>query len=221
MPLLLLFGMMFLAADPAFRSLLASIVAPFLDPLIDLGVPFYIVVLILASFTGIYASFIQKFTTNWKLQHKIRERQKRFGVESREAQASGDRQRIEKLNEERKEMMQDSSQMSSGMMKPMMYTLVITWPIFMWMWHVITEMQVGIFASINAFPTMGIGDLSGAFTSQVLISSNELFFNLPFAGKISMAGYIIVFPAWLMWYLLYSFTINQVIRKAYKIGFPQ
>ena len=220
MPLLLLFGMMFLAADPAFRSLLASIVAPLLDPLVSAGVPFYIVVLILASFTGIYASFIQKFTTKWELQHKIRERQKRFSIESREAQASGNRQRIEKVNEERKEMMQDSSQMSSGMMKPMMYTLVITWPIFMWMWAAISDMQGDIFASLNAFPVMGIGDLSGAFTSQVLISSDELFFNLPFAGTISMAGYILVFPAWLMWYLLYSFTINQVIRKAYKIGFP-
>jgi len=118
-------------------------------------------------------------------------------------------------------MMQDSSQMSSGMMKPMMYTLVITWPIFMWMWAYITDMQNALFFSLNAFPAMGMGELGGLFVSEALHTSSVLYFNLPFAGYTSMAGYMVVFPAWMMWYLLYSMAINQVIRKAYRIGFPQ
>lgn len=68
---------------------------------------------------------------------------------------------------------------------------------------------------------MGLGDLGGLFVSEAMHTSSVLYFNLPFAGYTSMAHYMVVFPAWMMWYLLYSMAVNQVIRKAYRIGFPQ
>ena len=65
------------------------------SPLIDsFKIPFYILILILSAFTGLYSSIIQKYTIDYEKMTETQERMKEFQTEYREAQLSQDRKSV-------------------------------------------------------------------------------------------------------------------------------
>jgi uncharacterized membrane protein (DUF106 family) len=161
-----------------------SIFAPFVD---GFGIPFFILIVILSAFTGLYTSIIQKYTIDYEKMTESQERMKVFQAEFREAQLSQDEKRIKKLEAKRDRVMKEQLELSQQQFKPMAYILVLTVPIFFWLLY-----RLGTTTSTITFPYYGLHSLNDAI--------------------------IWVIPAWILWYMICSITISQVIRKALNIG---
>jgi uncharacterized membrane protein (DUF106 family) len=166
-----------------------------LDPLAEIIGDFLITILILSVVTGIYTSLVQKYTTNWELMEKSKQYQKQMRElqkELMEAKREDNKHRLKKLEKKKAEIMRQQTQFSGEMMKqqmkPMAYIMIITLPIFMWIWVYIEAASVGTVI----FPLIGEKEFT--------------------------AGFILGLPYWVLWYMVCSIPIAQMIRKA--IGIP-
>jgi uncharacterized membrane protein (DUF106 family) len=196
MVLFLGFFMMIAMMSNDFRSGMAEILDPILNPLAEV-LPFHIVILILAAITGIYASFIQKYTIDWKVMKKTQEKMKEFQKEFKEARVSENKYKLKKLEERRAEMMEDQSKMMMQQFKPMGYTLIVTIPIWVWLWSYVNlhtgQSAIDPILSTMVFPLIG---------------------ERPYDHII--LGHL--FPYWIIWYMLCSLPIGQFARKLMNIG---
>jgi uncharacterized membrane protein (DUF106 family) len=158
------------------------------SPLIDgFKIPFYILIVILSAFTGLYTSIIQKYTIDYEKMTDVQERMKEFQTEYREAQLSQDEKKIKKLEAKKDRVMREQLEMSQQQFKPMAYILVITVPIFFWLLFRLNQVESTI--------------------------------TLPYAGTLTLqAPALWIIPAWILWYMICSITLSQVIRKSLNIG---
>lgn len=151
------------------------------------AIPFYILIVILSGFTGLYSSIIQKYTIDYSKMTESQERMKEFQTEFREAQLSQDEKKIKKLEAKRDRVMKEQMEMSQQQFKPMIYIMVLTIPIFFWLLYRLAQTT-----STITLPYYGVHGLNDAI--------------------------IWVIPAWILWYMICSITLSQVIRKALNIG---
>ena len=195
--LAVVFGMMLLYGWPEARAVISGAVDIIVGPFAALGLPFFALVLILTTCTGLYSSLIQKYTIDYDKMLENLEKFKEFNVLFREAHHSGDEKAIKKMQARQHAMMSEQMEMSQQQFKPMAYILVLTVPIFFWLIEHIPQ---------NIDLTMAQADLSNAII-------------LPFVGLSSYFDvYLGFFPLWILWYMLCSLVITQVIRKALNIG---
>ena len=106
-----------------------------LGPLIDpegFAVPFFVMIIILSSLTGLYSSLVQKYTIDYEKMQETQAKMRVFQKEFREAQLSGDEKRIKKLQKKQEQMMQDQLEISRQQFVPMAIILLLTVPIFFW-----------------------------------------------------------------------------------------
>ncbi|HOX35310.1 MAG TPA: EMC3/TMCO1 family protein [Methanoregulaceae archaeon] len=154
---------------------------------IGFNIPFYILIVILSAFTGLYSSIIQKYTIDYEKMSEAQERMKEFQKEFREAQLSQDEKKIKKMEAKQQKVMREQMEMSQQQFKPMAYILVLTVPIFFWLLYRLSQIHSTI--------------------------------TLPFAGLHSLNDPVLwVIPAWILWYMICSLALSQVIRKALNIG---
>lgn len=154
---------------------------------IGFNIPFYILIVILSAFTGLYSSIIQKYTIDYEKMSETQERMKEFQKEFREAQLSQDEKKIKKMEAKQQKIMKEQLEMSQQQFKPMAYILVLTVPIFFWLLYRLSQIHSTI--------------------------------TLPYAGLHSLTDPVLwVIPAWIVWYMMCSLAISQVIRKALNIG---
>jgi uncharacterized membrane protein (DUF106 family) len=157
-------------------------------PLVEgFNIPFFILIVILSAFTGLYSSIIQKYTIDYERMATAQEKMKEFQTEYREAQLSQDEKRIKKLEAKKDRVMREQLEMSQQQFKPMAYILVLTVPIFFWLLYRLSQIH-----STIVMPYTGLHAL------------NE--------------PALWVIPAWILWYMICSLTISQVIRKTLNIG---
>ena len=116
-----------------------------------------------------------------------------FQKEFREAQLSGDEKKIKKLQGKQERMMQDQLDMSRQQFTPMAIILVLSVPIFFWL--------------LLRLPPVG---------TEITLASGIV---PPFIGAVSLSGMAFwIVPAWILWYMICSLTVSQVIRKSLNIG---
>ncbi|HNQ33186.1 MAG: hypothetical protein BWX50_00644 [Euryarchaeota archaeon ADurb.Bin009] len=165
-----------------------------LGPFIDvLGVPFFVMIMILSSITGLYSSLVQKYTIDYEKMQETQAKMRVFQKEFREAQLSGDEKRVKKLQGKQERMMQDQLDMSRQQFTPMAIILILSVPIFFWL--------------LLRLPAVG---------TPIDIASGIV---MPFIGTVTLSSIAFwIVPAWILWYMLCSLTISQVIRKALNIG---
>ena len=158
------------------------------SPVVDgFGIPFYILIVILSGFTGLYSSIIQKYTIDYEKMTESQERMKEFQTEYREAQLSQDEKKIKKMDARKDRVIREQLEMSQAQFKPMIYIMVISVPIFFWLLF-----RLATVTSTITFPYYGMHSLHDPI--------------------------IWVIPAWIIWYMICSITLSQVIRKALNIG---
>jgi uncharacterized membrane protein (DUF106 family) len=184
----LMIGIMFLGQD--FRDAVGKGVGIIMNPVLALvgQENFHLILLVMAIITAIYASLIQKYTMDWDLMRNTQERMKVFQKEFREAQLSQNTYMLKKLEDQRKEMMEDQMKMSKQQFKPMAYISIISIPLFMWAYYYIS----GHANATMVFPFWG---------KQLLTSPAFL-----------------TFPHWMYWYFIASLGVSQLIRKVLNIG---
>lgn len=195
-----MFGIMLLYQWEWARQTIAGIVNIVIGPFVAMGLPFFALILILATITGFYSSLIQKYTMDYEKMAEVQDKMKEFNVKFREAQRSGDERLIKKMQARQQALMSEQMQMTQQQFKPMVYILILTIPIFFW-----------IYEEIRTMP------LSGEVTVAIADLSNSIV--IPFAGLSSYFDiYLWVFPLWILWYMLCSLCMTQIIRKALNIG---
>lgn len=168
------------------------LLGPFIDPN-GLGVPFFVMILILSGITGLYSSLVQKYTIDYEKMQETQAKMRVFQKEFREAQLSGDEKRIKKLQKKQEQMMQDQLEISRQQFVPMAIILLLTVPIFFWI--------------LLRLPAVG----AAADIATGIV--------MPFAGIVSLSATVLWFiPAWIIWYMLCSLAMSQVIRKSLNIG---
>jgi len=150
-----------------YRKEISAILNVVLDPLASLAGNFLITILILAVLTGIYTSIIQKYTTNWELMAKSKEFQKQLKElqkEYIEAKRANNRHRLKRIEKKRAELMSEQARFSGELMrqqfKPMAYIIIVTIPIFFWMWEYAPS-------EVVLFPLIGAKNLSHTFIFRI------------------------------------------------------
>ena len=188
--MIMVFAFIVMFASLAYRNEVGTALDVVLGPFADFIGEFLILILILSVVTGIYTSVVQKYTMNWELMAKSKEYQKQIRdlqKEYMEAKKENNQHRMKKIEKRRTEVMRKQTQFSGEMfkqqMKPMAYIMIITIPIFMWIWmYVESHPDMWVI-----FPLFGLTELSSAF-----------IFTLPF---------------WVLWYMMCSIPLTQVVRK--------
>ena len=174
--------------DPGqFRPIVAQAVDVIVSPITS-SIPFYIVVLAIASIVTFFANFIQKYTMDWELIRRVNEKGRAFQKELREAQLAGDKKKIEKLQEQQLAMLDEQTAMSKQQLKPMGFLMIISVPLFFWaFWYLTGHPEI---------PPM----------------------HFPFLGTHRLTDGIFFFQYWIVWSFICSMAISQVIRKAFNVG---
>lgn len=186
--LLVAMVLIFSYSIPAVRDGVGGALDVIFGPLAGM-LPFYVIIIMLSVLTALYSSVIQKYTIDYERMQEVQERMKVFQKEFREAQLSGDDKKIKKLESKRDKVMKEQLEMSQNQFKPMAYILIISVPIFFW-----------LLFRLNNYPeSIGI--------------------TMPFFGQHMLTDLILgPVPAWILWYMICSLTLSQVVRKALNIG---
>ncbi len=189
---ILIFGFLVMFASmfwTDFRNVVASSVDFLVSPITG-TMPFYIVVLAIAAIVTVFSTFIQKYTMDWDLMRRVTEKNRLLQKEMREAQLAGNKAKLKKLQEDQMTGMQEQTALTKMQFKPMGFLAIISVPLFIWAYW---------YLSNPAHP--------------------PLTMIFPFAGEVQLAsGGFFIFPWWILWSLLCSMAIGQVIRKAFNVG---
>ena len=177
------------------RNVIGSAIDVALGPL-DALLPFYVVILILATLTGLYSTLLQANLMDMEKMGEYQQRMKDIQERQKAAKERGDEEEVEAIREEQMEAMGDQLGMFKLQFRPMVWIMLFTIPVFLWMYWKILPAGSGQVIGVEPTLTMPlVGSLSDGWTQSVL-------------GPIQ---------AWIVWYFLCSMAFTQVIRKALNI----
>jgi uncharacterized membrane protein (DUF106 family) len=153
--------------------------------------PFYVIIMILAMLTGLYSTLLQDNLMDMEKMSKYQERMKAIQDKRKEAKERGDEEAMERIREEQMEAMGDQAGMMKEQFRPMVWTMFLTIPVFLWMyWR--------------------IGGSTPAVSPQQIV--------LPLIGPTTWQnGVLGPMQAWIIWYFLCSMGFTQLIRKSLNI----
>lgn len=196
---LIFFGLIF---SYDFRVTLAIIVEKFFFPFSSLK--FYITVLIMAILTGFYSNLIQKYTVNYKRMKELQKKISEYQKEYMEAVKQKNQFKLKQLEKKGEEMRMLQSELMSMQFKPMSYTFLVSIPIWAWLWE----------KAYLSYQNVKFGT-----PAEIFNLDNGLFYiTTPFWGTIHVGEMVAIFPWWILWYMLCSITISQLIKKLMKVG---
>lgn len=164
------------------RRVIGEAMSGVFNPLASV-LPFHIVILILATITGGYASLIQKYTVDYELTKRVQAEFQKLNKEYREAMKTSNQAKIKKLEERQRELMKNQSDIMMQQFKPMLYIGIISIPIWLWVYMYVVS-NPGI---TMVFPYFGV--------------------------KYMTENVFGPFSVWITWYILCSIPIGQIFRK--------
>ena len=187
-----IFGMVFDALNTIFSPILA------LDP--NPSNP-ALTVLIIAFIVSLITTVANKYLVD---QDELNERQKAmsdFNKELREAQKKGDGKKVAELQAKQADMMKDQTAMMTDQFKPMIVTFVPIILIFFWMRSsAIHDLVIILPKTVYWVTLTPIWHFIGSFL---------------YGGKATIPYGI----GWLLWYMICTFGMSQILRKF--LGFKQ
>ena len=158
-------------------------------------------VLIIAFIVSLITTIANKYLVDQEKMNEIQERNKAFQKELRDAQKRGDGKKIAELQAKQGEMMQDQTAMMSNQFKPMIVTFVPIILIFFWMR---TSVISGLVITLPpAVYWLTLTPLWHAIGSVL------------YGGQATIPYGI----GWLLWYMICTFGMSQILRKF--LGFKQ
>ena len=187
------------------RDVVGGTVNQVLGPL-DAALPFYAVILSVAMLTGLYSTLLQANMMNMDRMAKYQERmkamqEKRKDVQERkkaaeerdasEAELERLDEEMEKVQEEQMEAMAENLGMFKEQFRPMVWIMLFTIPLFLWMWWKIHD--VG---------------LEGPEQTVVMPMIGAIDWNEGVLGPLR---------TWIVWYFLCSMGFTQLLRKSLNI----
>lgn len=172
------------------RNVIGGTLDVLLGPL-EATVPFYAVVMVLALFTGLYSTLLQANLMDMDKMSAYQQRMKEIQERRKEAKERGDDDELDKIQEEQMEAMGDNLGMFKEQFRPMVWIMLLTIPVFLWMYWMIRENPSQLVPQEITMP------LTGATKWQ--------------------NGVLGPLQAWILWYFVCSMGFTQIIRKALNI----
>jgi uncharacterized membrane protein (DUF106 family) len=158
---------------------------------VDLWLPFYVVVMVLALFTGLYSTLLQANLMDMDVMSEHQDRMKAIQEKRKKAKERDDDEALEQIQKEQMDAMGDQLGMFKAQFRPMVWIMVLTIPVFLWMYWKILDGH---------------------------IAADELQIVMPLAGEVSWQdGILGPIQAWIVWYFLCSMGFTQIIRKSLDI----
>jgi len=179
---------------PSVRDTIGAVINVLLGPL-DAMLPFYVVVLLLATLTGLYSTLLQANLMDMDKMSEYQQRMKDIQERQKAAKERGDEEEVEAIREEQMEAMGDQLGMFKLQFRPMVWIMLLTIPAFLWMYWKILPGGAGF---VGQEPTV----------VMPLVGALEQGWNQNFMG---------IVPVWIVWYFVCSMAFTQVIRKALNI----
>ncbi|WIV67941.1 DUF106 domain-containing protein [Natrialbaceae archaeon AArc-T1-2] len=174
---------------------------------LDAALPFYAVILSVALLTGLYSSLLQANLMNPDRMAKYQQRmkavqEKRKEIQERKKEAKerdaseAELERIdeemEQVQEEQMEAMAENMGMFKEQFRPMVWIMLFTIPLFLWMWWKIHD--------------------PGPHQIEESVV-------MPMVGTIEWgSGVVGPLRAWIVWYFLCSMGFTQLLRKSLNIN---
>lgn len=189
-----LFAILGLFIGYAFSGVRESISQPihlFLGPL-ESAMPFYLVVLVLAIITGLFSAIVQDNLMDMEVMGEYREKANELKERRKRAKERGDDEELEKIQQEQMEMMTENLGMLQAQFRPMIWILLFTIPIFLWLFWIVRDVGVTVTDPVIVMPLFG-------------------------AMPTWDAGVVGPIEAWIVWYFVCSLVFTQVIRKALNV----
>jgi uncharacterized membrane protein (DUF106 family) len=162
-----------------------------LGPLAE-ALPFYVLILVLAVFTGATSSILQDTLMDMSGMGEHQEKMQNIKERRKEAKEAGDDEALDRIEEEQMELMADQMGMFKQQFRPMVWIMLINIPVFLWIYWMV----------------FGTGT---TFQPPVV--------TLPIIGTVESWQQGVAGPmqAWIIWYFLCSLSFTQVIRKALNV----
>ncbi|ADB61134.1 protein of unknown function DUF106 transmembrane [Haloterrigena turkmenica DSM 5511] len=199
--LLLMFGYWIDSVQQTVGSTINIVLGP-----LDAALPFYAVILSVALLTGLYSTLLQANLMNPEVMGKYQERmqamqekQKDVRERKQEAEERGASEaeierledELEEVREEQMEAMAQNLGMFKEQIRPMVWIMLLTIPLFLWMYWKVQS-----------------GGLEGSDASVIMPLAGEVKWNSTLFGPLR---------AWIVWYFLCSMGFSQLLRKALNI----
>jgi len=162
-----------------------------LGPLAEL-LPFYVLILVLAVFTGATSSILQDQMMDMSGMGDHQEKMEEIKERRKEAKERDDDEALERIEQEQMELMTDQLGMFKQQFRPMVWIMLINIPVFLWIYWMV-------------------------FGPGLSVASPVI--TLPIFGEVSTwrDGLVGPMQAWIVWYFLCSLSFTQVIRKALNV----
>jgi uncharacterized membrane protein (DUF106 family) len=154
--------------------------------------PFYLVILVLAVLTGLFSTVLRSNLMDMSDMGEYKEKANRLQERREKAKEEGNDEELEKIREEQMEMMGENLGMMKQQFRPLVWIMLFTIPVFLWMYWLI-------------------------FDGPALAEGTAIV--LPLYGEVPTWTTGIIGPAqvWIVWYFLCSMSFTQLIQKTLNI----
>ena len=158
-------------------------------------------VLIIAFIVSLITTIANKYLVDQEEMNEHQAKMKDLNKRMRDAQKRGDGKELAKIQAEQTEMMKDQTAMMSNQFKPMLVTFVPIILIFFWMRaSAISNVVIILPQTVDCVTLTPIWHFLGGFL---------------YGGKATIPYGI----GWLLWYMICTFGMSQILRKY--LGFKQ
>jgi uncharacterized membrane protein (DUF106 family) len=158
---------------------------------INAVLPFYATVLVLALLTGLYSSLLQGNLMNPEIMAAYQERMQAIQDKRKAAKERGDEEALERIQKEQMAAAGDQLGMFKEQFRPMAWIMLLTIPLFLWMYWMILDGHIAQSQSTIVLPILG----EATWTEGVV-------------GPLQ---------TWILWYFLCSMGFSQLLRKSLDI----
>jgi uncharacterized membrane protein (DUF106 family) len=170
---------------------------------LDAMVPFYVTVMVLAMLTGLYSTLLQANLMDMEKMGEYQEQMKAIQEKRKKAKERGDEEALDRIQKEQMEAMGDQMGMFKEQFRPMVWIMLLTIPVFLWMYWMLLSPEQAVQPQQITMPLVGeLNPVEGP-----TMDPNE-------GWRTRILGPI---EAWILWYFLCSMGFTQVIRKSLNI----
>lgn len=161
---------------------------------VEAALPFGLTVALLAVATTLVSTTLRSRLVDGSGRKQLQERMQRVNDRLSAARERGDEAAVERLTERQRELMAQQVGAMKGMLRPMVYTMLVTVPVFLWLsWLTVTP--------------------------AAAISPVVQF--LPFMGRIAWTARLVgPMQVWMVWYFACSVLASVVGKRAMRRAKP-
>ncbi len=187
------------------RNLVGTTIDLALGPL-DQLLPFYAVIMVVALITGVNSSLLMSLLMDSEklavYQENMQSMQDELQERREKAKERGDDEELKQIQQEQMEAFSENLGMFKLQFRPMVWTMLVTIPVFLWMYWKILPAGGGVILDPDNLQVVMplVGQLQG-----------------PEGGSMWQAGLLGPMPAWIVWYFLCSMAFGQIVRKALNV----